>query len=178
MANTFGSFLRRMDRFEQRLPLDELVERMAELDLTVDDVRPYVRFSADQYQRNLMHTGPAYEALILCWRPGQRSPIHDHPGSSCGMRILKGVATETTYERGDDGMLFETGSREMAAGFVCGSQDDDIHEIANLQPAGDDLITLHIYSPPLVTVNTYTLESPEIHVIPGRAAGARQGAEV
>src|SRR5205807_7632445 len=34
---------------------------------------------------------------VLCWRNGQRSPIHDHRGSSCGVRVLRGTMTETQF---------------------------------------------------------------------------------
>ena len=43
------------------------------------------------------------------------------------------------------------------AGAVCGSEDADIHQISNLQPDGQELITLHVYTPPLGRVGNYSL---------------------
>jgi cysteine dioxygenase len=154
---SLADFLADLDRYTERVPLDELVERMERLDFAFEDVAAFAHFGTDTYRRNLMHAGPGYQALILCWRPGQRSPIHDHRGSSCGVRVIKGVATETFFERTPDALIYATGSRELSAGQVCGSQDDDIHQVSNLQPAGCDLMTLHVYSPPLLRMGMYSL---------------------
>lgn len=150
-------FLADLDQYSERVPLDELVERIERLDFSFEDIAAFAHFGTDTYRRNLMHAGPGFQALILCWRPGQRSPIHDHRGSSCGVRVIKGVATETFFERTPDGLIYATGSRELPAGQVCGSQDADIHQVSNLQPAGCDLLTLHVYSPPLLRMGMYSL---------------------
>jgi cysteine dioxygenase len=105
-----------------------------------------------------MHARAAYHALVLCWRSGQRSPIHDHRGSACAVRVIRGAATETIFEMTEEGRVFETRTRQLAEGFMCATEDLDIHRIANDQPAGSDLITLHIYSPPLLVMGQYSLE--------------------
>ena len=104
-----------------------------------------------------MHAGPAYHAWILCWRAGQRSPIHDHRGSSCGVRVISGEATETAFEMTEEGHVFATRTKKLSEGFTCATQDMDIHQLSNLQSAGRDLITLHIYSPPLLVMGQYSL---------------------
>jgi cysteine dioxygenase len=162
MAITIDEFLSELDRHSKRVPLDLLVRHMKALDVCLDDVCRCVEFSEERYRRNLLHAGPGYQALILCWRNGQRSPIHDHVGSSCGVRVLKGVATETFFKRSANGMIVAASSRELDVGSVTGSQDDDIHQMSNLQPNGADLVTLHVYSPPLLNMNTYSLTDASV----------------
>jgi cysteine dioxygenase len=99
----------------------------------------------------------AFEVLVLCWENGQRSPIHDHLGSSCAMKIIAGRATESRVEAGENGMIYPTRSIEHEEGTLTGSQDDDIHQVSNLQGGGKQLITMHIYSPPLISMNVYYL---------------------
>jgi cysteine dioxygenase len=65
--------------------------------------------------------------------------------------------TETWYELALNGAVKATGSREVGPGFVCAAQDADLHQIANLQAGGADLVTLHVYTPPLVRMTTYSL---------------------
>lgn len=154
---TLHDFLAELAEYETRVSLDLLTDRLRQLDLHMEDVRPFVRFGTGTYQRNLMRGGPGFHALILCWRSGQRSPIHDHRGSSCGVRVLAGTAVETTFERTPDGFVYATSSRTLHEGEVCGSQDADIHQMSNLQGPGVDLITLHIYSPPLIKMGMYSL---------------------
>lgn len=36
--------------------------------------------------------------LILVWTPGKESPVHDHTGSHCVMKILQGSLKETQYK--------------------------------------------------------------------------------
>lgn len=162
MTLTLDEFFDRMDVHEDRVPLDELTAMIGELPLTVDDVREYANFNDDHYQRNLIRAGSGYEALIMCWKNGQKSPIHDHAGSSCGVRVIKGVATETVFDHDDAGHVHATRSNELREGGVCGSQDADTHEIANVQANGEDLITLHVYSPPLGEIGLYTLDGDKI----------------
>jgi len=59
-------------------------------------------------------------------------------------------------------MVYATGSRQLAAGHTCASQDADVHQMSNLQPEGSDLVTLHVYSPPLFRMNMYSLEGAKV----------------
>lgn len=149
--------LSELDRHRHSIPLAELTAIFKRIALSRENVAPFVRFGRDCYRRNIVHTGPAYQALVLCWRSGQRSPIHDHRGSACALRVLEGVATETLFEFSPCGLLYATKTRAAKAGTVCASFDMDIHQMGNLEPAGQDLITLHIYSPPLLNMGTYFL---------------------
>lgn len=157
MSLSLDEFFTWMNGFEERVPLELIEGRLRALDIDIDTVREYVRFSDDRYQRNLLHSGSSFHALILCWKNGQRSPIHDHRGSCCGVRILQGVATETLFARSPNGLVYPVSSRELTEGSVCGSQDDDMHQVSNLQPGDADLVTLHVYSPPLMVMGTYSL---------------------
>ena len=156
MPQTLPELLTSLDYYSDRIPLVELTRRLEDLAIDLDAVRGYLGFGPDHYRRDLMHAGPAYHALLLCWRSGQRSPIHDHRGSRCAVRVLKGVATESQFVRTKDGLIYPTFSRQLPAGSVCASQDDDIHQMSNLQ-SGLDLVTLHMYSPPLLVMGTYSL---------------------
>ncbi len=161
-SESLAEFFAALDQHTDRIPLDELRQRLETLSISMDDVREVARFGEETYRRNLLRSGAAYQALVLCWRNGQRSPIHDHRGSSCGVRVIAGTATETNFERSANGLIYATGSREMPQGAVCGSQDDDKHQISNLQAGGADLVTLHIYSPPLLTMGTYSLTDDSV----------------
>src|SRR6478609_11090291 len=127
------------------LPLPLIEAWLRDTPLSADTLAAYLVFKADRYVRNLVHQGPGYQALALCWRNGQRSPIHNHRGSSCGVKVLRGVATETAFGRAPNGLVVATGSSDLAEGAICGSYDDDVHQVSNLQAGGADLVTLHIY---------------------------------
>lgn len=152
----------KLDRYQHRVPLNELTSAMEQLEIEYEDVEHCAQFDDERYRRNLLRAGNGYHALILCWRNGQRSPIHDHRGSSCGVKVLRGQLTETIFERTANGFIIPSRNGELSEGDTCGSQDSDIHQISNISPDGEDLVTLHIYSPPLLVMNTYSLESNKI----------------
>jgi cysteine dioxygenase len=157
MAKNLHELFDYLDGLEDRAPLPELVAQLAELKIDCNDVREYLHFSDEHYSRNLIRKGPWYHLLALCWKNGQRSPIHDHAGSSCGVRVLRGVMTETTFDLAPNGHVKAVRSRDLAAGGVCGSQDSDMHQVSNLQAGKADLVTLHCYTPPLLWMGTYSM---------------------
>jgi cysteine dioxygenase len=46
-------------------------------------------------------------------------------------------------------------TREFLPGQVCCTQDTDIHQVCNTQSDGGNLVTLHVYSPPLAEMQTW-----------------------
>jgi len=146
-----------LDKLTERVPAATLEEYLRDLDITVDDVRPFARFAEDRYLRNLICDGPFYHALVLCWRSGQRSPIHNHAHSTCGVRVLSGTATETVFETTPSGLVKPVSSEDFGAGSVSVSADGFIHQMSNLLAPGTDLVTLHVYSPPLLRMDTFSL---------------------
>ena len=150
LAQTLGELTRPPD-------LDWLVRQLAGLAFDVTELTPHIEFSPRGYARNLVHAGPHHHVLVLCWKNGQRSPIHDHAGSVCAVRVVRGTMTETFFERAPNGHIKAMSSRDLGPGEVVGGQDSDIHQISNLQPGSDDLVTLHVYSPPLLVMGTYSL---------------------
>ena len=152
----------RLDAFATPISLDVLLDWIQTTTISAADVERFTQFHPNRYQRNLMHGRDVYHALVLCWKAGQRSPIHDHSGSCCAVRVLRGRATETQFERAPNGMIYPTHSRILEVNETCVSEDSDIHQISNLQDRNADLVTLHIYSPPLLCMNVYSLLDPAV----------------
>jgi len=141
---------------DERADVQRLSEALAQLEgLTVDDLKDYAVFDEMEYRRNLICESPMYELLLLTWRSGQRSPIHDHAKSVCGVKILQGTMAEVRYKIAPCGMVVPTHCHDLGPGGICASVGSDIHEISNLQAPGEDLLTLHIYSPPLREMAMY-----------------------
>lgn len=163
MPNSVVHLFTDLDHITGQLPLPVILNWLKESDLTTERLRDYLVFGRERYVRNLLHDGPSYQALVLCWRNGQRSPIHNHRGSNCGVKVLRGVATETAFKRAPNGLMYAVGSRDLPMGHLCASADEDVHQVSNLQAAGADLVTLHIYSPPLLRMEMFSLDSPVVH---------------
>jgi hypothetical protein len=53
---------------------------------------------------------------------------------------------------------------------IVATQDADIHQVSNLPPAPSDLVTLHLYAPPLKAMNRYSITGESLR--PFSAAGS------
>ena len=78
------------------------------------------------------------------------------------MKIIQGVAVETLFKRAENDGVYAVSSREMPEGEIAATQDMDIHQMSNLQGEKADLITLHVYSPPLLVMGQYSLTDPVV----------------
>ncbi len=144
-----------------RADLAILTHHLQSLNITRDDVEPACCFGARSYKRNVIAASPWFELLALTWRSGQCTPIHDHRGVSCAFRVVHGVGTEIRFELTPSGMICPVQTVRMQPGYVCAADDADIHQVANMQAPGEDLITLHIYSPRISKMNTYAFKVSE-----------------
>ncbi len=136
-----------------RLDLEVLEQAVSGLDLPQIAFSPLTEFTPCGYTRTLLHSTPDYEALLMCWLPGQHSTIHDHHGSSCVFRVLMGTATETEFSLDELGRVHPGVQHEYTTGEVIASAASDIHQVSNL--SGEDLVTLHVYSPSLSEMRVY-----------------------
>ncbi|HEX8189306.1 MAG TPA: cysteine dioxygenase family protein [Pyrinomonadaceae bacterium] len=139
----------------------ELSALLGGVEVTAEELRPHVSFKEGTYARHRVHLGEHAELLVLCWRPGQRTPIHDHAGSYGAVRVLRGVMWETIFGmEGGSGLAYKS-SREWTPGQVTGADVPDIHQLGNPDVSGQDLVTLHLYAPPLASLNVYKVGRPE-----------------
>jgi cysteine dioxygenase len=151
LAPVLTELLARLDRHPETPPLSDLADWLSLSRIDVDDLASFVRFDDRRYARNLLCATSHWEAWLLCWRCGQYSPIHDHQGSVCALKVLRGRAREVLYELTPAGRARPTTSYELPLAFVSAQADADIHRVIAVQ----ELVTLHIYAPPLVAMRTY-----------------------
>jgi len=112
MASVIERAFASLDRLAGPLALPDILSWFRDEPLSIDDLAAYLAFRPERYVRNRVHDGPGYQALVLCWLNGQRSPIHNHRGSRCGVKVLRGVATETRFARAPNGMVLPVESRD------------------------------------------------------------------
>ena len=142
--------------------LSQIYEWLEKSDISSGEMEPYTAFKEGNYFRHRVFRNKHVEMLVLCWRPGQRTPIHDHNGSHGGVKVWQGVLWETTFQFDATRGLEYKAARDLATGSVTGSDVPDIHQLGNPDVSGQDLITVHIYAPPLGVLHTYKPGSQKI----------------
>ena len=132
---------------------------------------PHLKFDRDRYARNLLYRDEHVEVLLLCWLPGQKTPVHDH-GASWGVSAaLNGDLFETSYRVVRDGAPLQlVESRLMHPGAVSFESGDTVHEVGNA--SSSPIVSLHIYGPPLARFTAYDPMSGERRVIGPALASA------
>jgi len=155
----------------RNMPQAAFNEMALRLDLDDALVGAHVNFSDDHYARNLVCRTAAFELLVLCWKPGQASTIHDHAGSLNVTRVYLGDLTSRTFRRRDGGRgVTEVGGaaggelprgpvelidEQVLSGTGAAVVDrGEIHQLANESEAG--LVTVHLYAPPLTDIVVYS----------------------
>jgi predicted metal-dependent enzyme (double-stranded beta helix superfamily) len=164
----------------QNMPQVEFNELAQRLDLDDALIGTHVRFCDDHYARNLICRTAQFELLVLCWKPGQASTIHDHAGSLNVTRLYMGELTSRRFRRRDGGHgVSEVGGaaggglprgpvelidEQVIAGSGAATVDrGEIHQLAN--ESGTELITVHLYAPPLTDIVVYSRTEPRTEVL-------------
>jgi cysteine dioxygenase len=142
--------------------LERIYDWLETVEISAEELQPYLGFKEGNYWRHRVCRNEFVEMLVLCWRPGHRTPIHDHNGSHGGVKICKGMLWETTFSYDPVKGLAYKAAREYSPGSVTGSDVPDIHQLGNPDVSGQDLITLHVYAPPLGVLHTYKPGSAKI----------------
>jgi predicted metal-dependent enzyme (double-stranded beta helix superfamily) len=143
----------------------DLVRR---LHVTDDWIEDHVNFRDDTYSRNLVVLTPRFEMLVLCWKPGQNSLIHDHDNSFSVVKCIRGTLTNHIYERKDDGKREGYCDLKRVRADIVGPGEyapldlGGIHMMENDIHSGENLVTLHFYAEPLREIHMF---SPEHHKV-------------
>jgi cysteine dioxygenase len=146
-----------------RLP--DLRRLISDLKAERSEIEPYIQFSDDRYARNLVYKSNDFECLILCWKPGQRSAIHDHANSICAVYALSGLLSADNYRKTANGHVRADYSEDFKPGSVLTIQTTEIHQVSNLQDSSE-LISLHFYLGPLENSYLYSVTDPTCQLYP------------
>jgi cysteine dioxygenase len=159
---TFQSLADWLNSLTKVPTLEETNRLIQYTDISDDEIEPYLGFKVGNYSRHRVMKNEFVEMLVLCWKPGQRTPIHDHNGSHGAVFVHQGILWETIFDYDTDSGLAYRSHRELRAGGLTGSELPDIHQLGNPDVSGRDLVTIHIYAPPLGVLKTYKLGSSAI----------------
>jgi cysteine dioxygenase len=142
--------------------LEQIYDWLEKANISTEELQAYIGFKDGNYWRHRVCRNEFVEMLVLCWRPGHRTPIHDHNGSHGGVKVHEGPLWETIFTYDEVKGLEYKSAREYAPGAVTGSDIPDIHQLGNPDVSDRDLITIHVYAPPLGVLHTYKPGSTKI----------------
>ena len=105
------------------------------------------------YQTHLVHAEPdgTFSVVVMVWRPGQETPIHDHL-TWCVTGVLQGTEYEEIFALRDD-RLRVAARNQNPVGTVSGfAPPGDIHQVRN---TGTGVaVSMHIYGTDITRVGS------------------------
>jgi predicted metal-dependent enzyme (double-stranded beta helix superfamily) len=163
---TIEDFILEMMHIPSReLRMDALEDLVSRLDLKDALVDEHIHFCEDSYARNLLCRTPRFDMLVLCWKPGQVTSIHDHAGSLNVTRVYGGELTSRLFEEydrpGPGRVLVRARAEErLRKNDLSRVDHGEIHQLANT--SDQDLVTVHVYARPLKDITVYCPTTGEL----------------
>ena len=105
------------------------------------------------YQTHLVHAEPdgSFSVVVMVWRPGQLTPIHDHL-TWCVTAVLQGTEYEEIFAV-RDGHLEVVARNDNPVGAVSGfAPPGDIHRVRN--SGGTVAVSMHVYGTDITRVGS------------------------
>ena len=146
----------RIKKESKEITYEELIDFINTLDLEHLEFETGVPEPAvaGDYGRNILCLDP-FECVLINWPPTVESAIHHHAGLFGYVYVLEGEADNILYKE-EDGKLIEYRRDKYFAGGIMPEPDGVIHKIKNPNKT-HRAVTLHFYSPALVTLEDLRL---------------------
>lgn len=109
-------------------------------EIKVSDWEERVTFCDENYHREIIHQEELFEIILICWKGGQASGIHDHPNRGCLVKVLQGCLNDEVFTNS------QSFKNEYPLHNVLHiSNQVGVHKMEN--KCTEDAISLHIYAP-------------------------------
>jgi cysteine dioxygenase len=111
-------------------------------------------WSKDIYTRNCIFENEKFELILICWEANQSTPIHDHGGEECWVKIVDGSFKETIYKWDQNNKLVDIKSIISTTNDVTYMVDFmGFHRLENLSDKRS--LSLHLYAKPIRNCNVF-----------------------
>jgi uncharacterized NAD(P)/FAD-binding protein YdhS/predicted metal-dependent enzyme (double-stranded beta helix superfamily) len=144
-----AELVQRLDTLSPGAALADIARALEDVPLNADDVEAHIQPDRQSYHRSRVVLRKHYELLVMTWLPGQGSVPHDHTGSVCAVKVIRGRAVESSYSVAPDGYVDLEYEASVDEGEVSAGQDAGVHTLRNPAQTGEPLVTVHVYAPPL-----------------------------
>jgi mannose-6-phosphate isomerase-like protein (cupin superfamily) len=102
----------------------------------------------------------AAQVWLLSWLPDQGTPLHDHGRSAGAFAVVRGTLTERIAATGRPERPGPQGTAELTAGRIRHFGPHYVHQVTNT--AREPAVSVHVYTPALTEMNTYSVEGERL----------------
>lgn len=114
----------------------------------------YASWSNDCYTRNCIVDSEKFELILICWREGDQTAIHDHGGEECWVKTIEGEFKETIFKKDEKGELKAVKTTISKPNDITYMKDFmGFHRLENISKKRG--ISLHLYAKPIRNCNVF-----------------------
>jgi len=138
------NLVKTLESLEQFTP-ESVHKVVSECDLGIEDLKDWIDYDypvSDSYGRKMVHDGGFFEVMVMCWRPGDYSAIHDHGKAEFGAVKMFGDAEHASFEL-EGGRLTTIARERNESGTTLKVTASLIHQMGN--PGEKNFFSLHVY---------------------------------
>jgi len=126
----------------------DYVQIAKNLRIPPSDFQKYAQWKEDSYARNCIDRTETFELILICWKEGDCTPIHNHADQRCWVYQIEGSNTEIRYKHGANNELEECNRIELKPGTLTYMEDNmGCHLLKNCTETTS--MTLHLYISPI-----------------------------
>ena len=130
------------------------------VELPPAELKKVCQWSKDRYQRIRIYDTDGLEALVTCWEPGQKGPIHNYEFQQGWLKILEGQLKLEYFKKPTEN-LKPYNSMTIKQGEVSYLNDSlGYHRFTN--PGKERCVALHFYSDKIKRWHVYDEGSGEV----------------
>lgn len=120
---------------------------------------PFLQWDPERYTRHLVYREELFQILVLCWNPGQATPVHDHADQKCWMAIERGRLEIADFAWNRRAPLDELAREVVGDGELHVDQCACLHKIDNCPRWDEPAVSIHVYSRPFDSCHVYDPET-------------------
>ena len=125
-------------------------------------------FSTERpYGRKLLFHSREVEVLIMGFLPDRECPPHDHGDADGLVLVCHGTARHKLFRR-ELNELQLVSETEEPANQVLDAPVDCVHSMGNASQI-EELVTLHVYWPPICQMSVFDVAHKQIYLVNGKA---------
>ncbi len=114
--------------------------------------RNYDSWSDESYTRNCIVNTEEFELILICWEKGQKTPIHDHGGEECWVKVIDGEIKETIYTKDEHERLSAVKSTISKTNDLT-YMLEGFHTLENVSEQRS--MSLHLYAKPILNCQVF-----------------------
>lgn len=116
--------------------------------ISKDECEEYISWDAKDYTRNCIEHNDDFELILICWKPGDETPIHDHNDQRCWVYQIEGEVVEERFVKDEEGNLLKNHEMILSGGRLTYMHDSmGYHTLSN--KTNKNAFSLHLYIKPV-----------------------------